>query len=320
MDLRHYRSFIALSEERSFTAAARRLNIVQSGLSQTIKEMEEELGVRLVDRTTRRLSLTGAGRLLLEYAKSGVTALSDGIEAIRADSSIVRGRIRLGILESLEPYIDLPAVLQKFRTQYSEVEFAVRSVDSIRAPELVLDLSFHAEITKVKLAGVDATPFFKDSLVAVCAKTHELATQDRASLSEVARFPFVDLTAERALRVLIDRCMADNDIERKSVYEVSGVATMMRFVAGGLGGSIVPAVLAAAWKPALSLHVLRLQRQSVRIPEWKLVTLIRPHRQKLSGKTLPELMLGAIAEVAGATTVLRGRTLRRPILPGALPK
>ena len=61
MDIRHYRSFIALADEGSFTSAARKLHIVQSGLSVTIKEMEEELGVKLVHRTTRRVSLTDAG-------------------------------------------------------------------------------------------------------------------------------------------------------------------------------------------------------------------------------------------------------------------
>ena len=61
MEIRHLRSFIALAEERQFTAAARKLHIVQSGLSVTIKEMEEELGVQLVERTTRNVGLTAAG-------------------------------------------------------------------------------------------------------------------------------------------------------------------------------------------------------------------------------------------------------------------
>ena len=84
MDIRHYRSFIALAEEGSFTSAARRLNLVQSGLSVTIKEMEEELGVKLVQRTTRRVSLTDAGLLFLEYARPALTMLNDGIEAVRS--------------------------------------------------------------------------------------------------------------------------------------------------------------------------------------------------------------------------------------------
>ena len=109
MDIRHCRCFIALADEGSFTSA-RKLHIVQSGLSVTIKEMEEELGVKLVQRTTRRVALTDAGLLFLEYARPAVAMLNDGAEAVRSQSHVVRGRIELGILQSLTAYIDLPAV------------------------------------------------------------------------------------------------------------------------------------------------------------------------------------------------------------------
>ena len=204
MDIRHYRSFIALAEERSFTAAARRLNIVQSGLSVTIKEMEEELGVRLVNRTTRRVSLTDAGLFFLEYARPSLTMLNDGMEAVRSQSRVVRGRLSLGILQSLGPYIDLPTVLNEFHTLYPDVEFAVRSIDSTQAPELVrsgmIDLSFHAEISKKPVPGVEVVPFAQDVLVAICAATLPLAHCKAVTLEMLSHWPFVDLTPERALR------------------------------------------------------------------------------------------------------------------------
>lgn len=299
-DIRHYRSFIALAEERSFTAAARRLHIVQSGLSATIKEMEEELGTLLVNRTTRRVSLTSAGLLFLDYAKTGLTTLSDGMVAVRSESHIVRGRLSLGILQSLGPYIDLPTVLSRFHAKFPEVDFAVRSVDSMRAPELVrsgfIDLSFHAGINKDRLAGVDSVPFIQDEVVIVFARTHPLAEQSDVTLEALTRFPFVDLTPERSLRHFIDKVMADHRVSRKSVYEVSSVATLMHFVSAGLGASIVPAGLAAACAPALHLHVLPLHNQKPRIPKWWVSILARPLRQRLSGKTLPELMLAALIE------------------------
>jgi len=77
MEIRHLQSFIALAEEGQFTAAARKLNIVQSGLSVTIKEMEQELGVQLVNRATRNLSLTHGGELFLEYARSSLATLNE---------------------------------------------------------------------------------------------------------------------------------------------------------------------------------------------------------------------------------------------------
>ncbi len=298
MDIRHYKSFIALAEEGSFTSAARRLHIVQSGLSVTIKEMEEELGVKLVQRTTRRVSLTDAGVLFLDYARPALTMLNDGVVAVRSQSGVVRGRIRLGILQSLDPYIDLPTVLGDFHAQYPEVEFAVRSVDSPQAAELVragsVDLCFHALTTAKSSAGVEVTSFVQDSLVAVCANTHPLTQRKSVTLEVLTEFPFVDLSPERTLRTLLDKSFADHHLTRKSMVEISAIETMLRFVAGEVGISIVPSALARAWAPVLKLHVMPLRAQKFQMPKWKVVILRRSQRQKLAGETVQDLMLEAL--------------------------
>ena len=298
MDIRHYRSFIALADEGSFTSAARKLNIVQSGLSVTIKEMEEELGVMLVHRTTRRVSLTDAGNLFLEYARPAVTMLKDGMEAVRSHSRIVRGRMSLGILQSLAPYIDLPTVLGRFHAQYPEVDFTVRSIDSPQAPELVkdgsIDLCFHAVTAKKLPARVDATPFVQDSLVAICARKHPLSQRKAVTLEVICALPFVDLTPDRALRALVDKSCGAHGFSRKTMFEVSAVETMLQFVAAGLGVSIVPLALAEASATSLNLHILPFRDQDFRMPKWKLVILVRSQRQKLAGQTVLDLMLEAL--------------------------
>lgn len=300
MDIRHYRSLIALADEGSFTSAARKLHIVQSGLSVTIKEMEEELGVTLVQRTTRRVSLTDAGTLFLEYARPAVTMLKDGMEAVRSQSRIVRGRINLGILQSLGPYVDLPTVLGRFHVQYPDVDFTVRSIDSPQAPALIkdgsIDLCFHAVTAKTLPAGVDALPFIQDSLVAICAKKHPLAQRKAVTLETMGQLPFVDLTPERALRVLIDETCAAHGLNRKSMFEVSAVETMLQFVSAGLGVSIVPLALAKASESALGLRILPFRDQDFRMPKWKLEILVRPQRQKLAGRTVLNLMLEALTK------------------------
>ena len=300
MDIRHYRSFISLADEGSFTSAARKLHIVQSGLSVTIKEMEEELGVTLVQRTTRRVSLTNAGTLFLEYARPAVTMLSDGMEAVRAHSHIVRGRISLGILQSLGPYINLPTVLGRFHAQYPDVDFTVRSIDSPQAPELIkegsIDLCFHAVTAKTMPTGVDAIPFCQDSLVAICAKTQPLAQRKAVTLEVMCRLAFVDLTQERALRVLVDRSCAAHGLSRKSMFEVSAVETMLQFVSAGLGVSIVPLALAKASETSLGLHILPFRDQDFRMPKWKLAVLVRSQRRALAGQTVLNLMLEALMQ------------------------
>jgi DNA-binding transcriptional LysR family regulator len=305
LDIRHYRSFIALADQGSFTSAARKLHIVQSGLSVTIKEMEEELGVRLVQRTTRRVSLTDAGILFLEYARPAVTMLNDGMEAVRAQSQIVRGRLSLGILQSLGPYINLPTVLGRFHAQYPDVDFTVRSIDSPQAPELIkegaIDLCFHAVTAKTLPAGIDAIPFVQDSLVAICAKKHPLAQRKAVTLEVMVPLPFVDLTQERALRALVDKSYAAQGLSRKSMFEVSAVETMLQFVGAGLGVSIVPFALAKASEASLGLHILPFRDQGFRMPKWKLAILVRPQRRKLAGQTVLNLMLEALTRTPKET-------------------
>jgi DNA-binding transcriptional LysR family regulator len=114
VEIRRLLHFVALAEEGQFTTAARRMNIVQSGLSVTIKELEQELGVQLVNRTTRTVSLTDAGEVFLEYARSSLLMLNNGVEAVRSRDGVVRGRLHLGILQSLGPYVDLPLLLKTF--------------------------------------------------------------------------------------------------------------------------------------------------------------------------------------------------------------
>jgi len=299
MEMRHLLHFVALAEEGQFTAAARRLNIVQSGLSVTIKEMEQELGVQLVNRTTRTVSLTDAGELFLEHARSSLLMLNDGIEAVRSRDGVVRGRLHLGILQSLGPYVDLPLLLETFRTRYPLVEFSVRSLSTEKIPALVrsgyVDLSFHALVTEKKWAGVKIIPFAQDSLVAICSRRHALAERASVSLDLMSEERFVDLTPERALRTLVDRTFAENSLRRESVYQVSDVDTMLRFVAGGLGVSIVPSGLARFSVHSGQLHVLRIATQGHRLPKWRVVIATRAQKRQLPGKTTVELFLETLA-------------------------
>jgi DNA-binding transcriptional LysR family regulator len=307
MEIRHLLHFVALAEEGQFTAAARRMNIVQSGLSVTIKELEQELGVQLVNRTTRTVSLTEAGEIFLEHARSGLLMLNNGVEAVRSRDGVVRGRLHLGILQSLGPYVDLPLLLKTFRTRYPQVEFSVRSPNTDKIPTLVrsgyVDLSFLALVEERSWPGITTVPFARDSLVAICSGKHPLAGRRSVSLDLLSKEDFVDLTPERALRVLVDRAFLQNNLKRDSVYQVSNVETMLQFVAAGLGVSIVPSALATTSPYSKQLHVLTVMTPVHRLPKWRIVIAIRAQRKHVPGKTTVELFLETLATLqAGIKT------------------
>ena len=314
MEMRHLQSFIALAEEGTFTAAARKINIVQSGLSVTIKEMEQELGVQLVNRTTRTVSLTHAGELFLAHARSSLAMLRDGIEAVRSEDGIVRGRLHLGILQSLEPYVNLPMLLQTFRSKYPQVEFAVRSLNSGEVPAQVrsgyVDLGFHALVSDKESEGVRIIPVVQDVLVPVCSRTHPLAKKGNVTLDALAGETFVDLTPERALRQLLDQACSQRNLRRKSVYQVSGVETLLQFVSAGLGVAVVPSGLARMAAHSRQLHVLEFVKQDRSLPRWRVVIVTRSQQSALPGKkTTIDLFLEAFANLTAGTQgrISRGR-------------
>lgn len=301
MDIRHLQQFIALAEEGQFTAAARKVHVVQSGLSVTIKELEQELGAQLVNRTTRKVSLTPAGQLFLKYARSSLAMLNDGIQAVRSQDGVVQGRLRLGILHSLEPYLDLPVLLETFRGKYPKVEFAVRSLLTEVIPEQVrsgyVDLSFHAAIGESKWTGLKVIPFTEDTLVAVCSKKNHLAARRNVSLDVLAQAKFVDLTRERALRKLTDRIFSERNLERNTVYEVSDVQTMLQFVAEDLGVVIIPSALARSWPRPKQLHILPITRTRGPLPKWSIVIVTREERRHFPGKTIVDLFLETLEQL-----------------------
>lgn len=301
MEIRQLQLFVALAEEASFTKAAQRMNIVQSGLSISIKELESEIGTRLFHRTTRKVELTSAGSLFLEYARAGLRALDEGVHAVRSQDGIVRGRLHLGILQSLEPYLRLPLLLQRFRNAYPEVEFAVRALENDSIPARIrsgdLDVSFHAVVNKPEWPGLRVIPYAQDSFVAICSRSHRFSSMQTISLQALAEENFVDLTSERALRKLVDRAFGLRHLERKTVFEVSDVSAALQFVGEGLGVAVVPSVLAQSSADSRHIHLLRIKDQTPRLPKWQLAILTRSKQDGPPGRSTVDLFLEMLKDL-----------------------
>jgi DNA-binding transcriptional LysR family regulator len=311
MEIRHLQHFVALAEEGSFTRAAQRMHIVQSGLSASIKELEEELGSRLVERTTRRVALTDTGRLFLEHARATLTAMEAGVTAVRSQDGVVRGRLRLGTLQSLGPYLELPLLLKRFREAYPEVEIAVRALGTDAIPGLVasgdVDLSFHALVNRREWPGVEVIPYVEDSLVAVGAMENAKMRGGSVSLEALGRETFVDLSPDRALRRVVDGMFAEHRVKRNTVYEVSDVQTALQFVERDMGVAAVPSALARPLAAERRIRALKISDEGPRPPAWRLAILRRVRQKGLVGKSTVDLFLEALAGMPRAPKSVAGR-------------
>ncbi|HWL90551.1 MAG TPA: LysR substrate-binding domain-containing protein [Actinomycetota bacterium] len=195
IDLRQFRYFIAVAEERHFGRAAARLHIAQSGLSQQILKLERAVGVQLLVRDRRGVEITDAGRAFLDQARLTIElaerAVSSAVMAERGRGALLRvGTPILGIPVAAE------AVLQEFRTKFPEVEVEIHPRLN---PDLIDGVSTHALDLAVVLSpfkSVVPPPRFQQlgtfELVAILPEGHRLAQLERVPLPELLREPFLD--------------------------------------------------------------------------------------------------------------------------------
>lgn len=248
MEIRQLAHFVAVAEERSFSRAAKRVNIVQSGLSASIKALEQELGIPLLLRTTRRVDLTEAGAVFLAEVRRVETALQGARDAVEAVRGVVRGTVQVGTMQRLAPLFDLPAVLARFRADHPHVEVVLRQEASglmlSEVAEGKLDFAF-LSLLGAPPRGINVTPLGEDDLVAVCPSTHRFSQLPAVSLAQLAEEPFLDLVARSSVRIIVDRAFGAAHIDRQVAFELNDLPTALDLVAKGLGVTVLPRFIAS---------------------------------------------------------------------------
>jgi DNA-binding transcriptional LysR family regulator len=249
MDLRHLEHFVAVAQERHFTRAARRLNIVQSGLSASIRALEGELGTSLFQRSTRRVDLTAAGRVLLTEAQRVLHAAREAKAAVAQVEGLQRGRLAIGSIQSLAPFLDLPASLGRFHAAFPGVEIRLSLGSSAALVEQVregqLDLAFTQYFGPLP-NDLCVRMLACEALVLACAPSHGLAGRRNLPLGGIAGEVFIDLSQDWGLRRQIDQSFRDAGLARRTGFEVNDVSMQLDLVARGLGVALVPEAVVTA--------------------------------------------------------------------------
>ncbi|MEV7085457.1 LysR substrate-binding domain-containing protein [Streptomyces sp. NPDC093085] len=251
MEIRHLRAFLVLAEERHFSRAAARLHIAQPALSQQLKTLEREVGTVLLDRSTRHVDLTEAGRLLQERAARIVAAL----DRTRADLDLLAaglaGKVRLGFVGTAT-YDVLPQAARRLRAELPEVHLDLRGellgpdlLDSVR--EGVLDLAVLRTAAAQDGDGLTLHHLREEPLVAVLPAAHPLAGAPAVELAALAGEAFVTHPAGHRSTMqplVLDACRRAG-FEPADVVEVGETGTLVVFVAAGMGVALVPASVRA---------------------------------------------------------------------------
>ena len=254
MELRQIQYFVVVARQRHFTRAAASLGVAQPALSQQIRQLEDELGVRLLDRSSRPVTLTPAGVAFLARAERIVAEARLAEEDVREYAGIGRGRLVVGALPALAS-LWLPPVLARFRAAHPRTDVTVREENTEELARLVgsgqLDLALlHAvpgSYAGDRLeGGVVMERLFDEELMAVVPPAHRLAGRASVSLAELRGEPFVLLGRGVGLSHTVLAATAAEGFSPDVVAEARTVRTLCALVAAGVGVSIVARLPARA--------------------------------------------------------------------------
>lgn len=252
IELRHLRYFLAVAETLHFSKAAYRLGIAQPPLSHQIKRLEQLIGHRLFDRTTRGVKLTLAGQLLADRARSTMEKVHDDLEQVRRLGRGEAGTLTVGFSGSVM-FADLPAAIESYRRRYPAVELRLREMATYaQIPALLdgtLDLAFMRDPDPTE--GIQMTRLFEEPYVAVLPEAHPLARKRSLRVRDLRNQPFV-FFARRMGPLAFDRTMAcceRSGFRPKIVQDAPQWPTLVRLVAAGLGVSLAPACVANVAMP-----------------------------------------------------------------------
>jgi DNA-binding transcriptional LysR family regulator len=247
VELRHFRYFIAVAEDLSFTRAAARLNIAQPALSQQIRQLEQRLGTSLLVRTPR-VGLTPAGAAFLAAARRALAHAYQAAETARRVGAGTRAVLHVELASSAA-FTDVPAVVARFMTTHPDVEVRLREMHSAEQLDALrngaLDVAILREaVTDPTLASHELV---REPFVLLAPAKHRLARMRAMHLARCADEAFV-LFARRAAPTLFDQITAmcnEAGFAPRVVHEAQEWHTISALVAAGLGISIAPRSVAA---------------------------------------------------------------------------
>ncbi len=244
MELRHLRYFLAVARERNFCEAAKTLHIAQPPLSRQIKQLEEELGVRLLDRSARPLALTEAGEFFRVHAQQLVARLDDISAATHRIGSGSRRRIGIGFVPSML-YGFLPEAIRRFRSENSDVEVALSELTTVQQIDALKAGHIDIGIGRLQIDDGEVTNelIHEEPLVAALPASHPLLRRESLRLAQLTSGTLI-LYPARPRPSFADHVLGlfrECHVEPETTVESNEMQTALGMVAAGVGITLVPA-------------------------------------------------------------------------------
>lgn len=243
MDLRQLQYFVAVAEERHFGRAAQRLHMSQPPLSMQIKNLEADLGVRLLNRSTRQVTLTDAGSTFLERARTILAAAEEARNAARGAEQGLQGRLHVGFISSATLSL-LPPSIRLFRERFGGVELELKELTSAQQIDALYEDEINVGLVRLPLRapGIRLEPVLEERLVVALPSGHALEELERVSLEAMADLPLIFFTRQlipgfhAQIVELFQRIGTFPKVTQHAVH----LQTVVGLVASGVGIALLP--------------------------------------------------------------------------------
>ncbi len=268
MELRHLRYFAAVAEEENITRAAEKLHVSQPALSRQVRDLEEELGVSLLERSAKTVRLTEAGRVFLVEARAVLNRSEEAVSAVRAVADGARGEIHVGYAPSLTIEI-LPRALRAFQADYPKVRVALHDVSTEEMLKGLRDGELQVGLGVRPVRGMGREWHFQEigryPMCVAVAPRHRFAKKRELALEELAGEPMIAYAREAypEYHAGVARLFKPAGINPQIVEEHDSVTSLIAAVEAGRGYALVTSCLKCLAGPRLELIPLAESREQV---------------------------------------------------------
>ncbi|MEN9776161.1 MAG: HTH-type transcriptional regulator CynR [Pseudomonadota bacterium] len=242
-DIKDLLAFRAVAELGNFRKAAESIHLSQPAFSRRIDKLEEALGAQLLERTTRRVSLTVVGREFHKQIRQILDALDVTLLNIRGVAATRMGEVTIASVPSAVNYF-LSAVVKDYHERYPRTRVSIIDDSAHRVLTAVADgaADFGLNFMGSQESDIEFTPIFEERFVAACRKDHPLARRKSIQWEDLADHDTISVSKASGNRLLLDQALAGLHRPPQPLYETQHGTTLLGLVEAGLGVAAVPAM------------------------------------------------------------------------------
>ena len=261
MELRHLRYFVAVAETENVSRAALKLHVSQPALSRQIRDLEDELGFALLERTAKSVRLTEAGRVFLTEGRAVLQRAEDAVKTARVIATGERTELHIGYAPSLTVRL-LPASLRAFQAEMPKVRVRLHDLSTeemlIGLREGRLHIAFLVRPVPAMLRGLRFVELMRDSLKLAIPPNHPAARRRAIRLIDAVREPFIAYSHKEypEYHAMLVALFATTKSNPRIVEEHDGGSSLISAVEAGNGVAVVPGSMACMIGPRLKLMSL----------------------------------------------------------------